>query len=302
MIYVGYLMRDLRRRAFSGWHLLWMALGVCAVTASLSLQAFGTDSVRDELIRRQRQTGLTLAWIDHGEVKGIEFAKQSVISVSDISRTAFEPKGIKPRDFGVYANQVCWSHDQTELFGIAGVPGIETLLVVDLPSQKITTVATNIAFGSFVTPQCWSQDDRKLVYQLNGDIRLFDVESGISSLLARGTEPSWSPNGEWISFLHRGTYYVIRPDGEGRKKLFHKSGAQSPLYWAPDSRIVAYVRQLSFPFETTVIDVEVYGLRVRRLADGSDNPLCPGMNMGLSNVQWVMSAELMNRSDSGAPR
>jgi WD40 repeat protein len=275
-----------------------MGLCVCAIAMSLCPEALGTESVRDELSRQQRETGLTFAWIDRDGVKGIEFANQSVVPVNDISRSAFEPIGFNFRDFGVYASRVCWSHDQTKLFGRADISGIQTLLLVNRQSNKTTTVAGNAPFADVVTPQCWSRDDRKIVYQLNGEVRIFDTESAASSPLARGTEPSWSPDGKWISFLHRGSYYAIRPDGTGRKRLFHKSGAQSPLYWTSDSRIVAYVRQLSFPFETRIIDVEVYGLRVRRLADGSDEPLCPDMNMGSLNYQWVTSAEIMNRPNS----
>jgi hypothetical protein len=283
---------------FSGRRGLPAGLRVCAIALLFCPQVLGTESVRDELIRRQRETGLTFAWIDRDGTKGIEFAEQSAVPVSDVSRSAFAPIGFNFHDFGGYASQECWSHDQTKLFGRADISGIQTLLVINRQSNKTNTVAENAPFADVVASQCWSRDDRRLVYQLNGEIRIFDTESAASSALTRGTEPSWCPDSEWISFLDRGSYYAIRPDGTGRRKLFHKGGAKSPLYWSPDSRIVAYVRQVSFP-ETRIIDVEVYGLRVRRLTDGWDERLCPD-NLGSQNYHWVTSAELKNRPDSHA--
>src|SRR6202042_1753604 len=122
--------------------------------------------------------------------------------------------------------------------------------------------------------QCWSLDDKRLVYETDGAIRLYDVESDRADAIAKGTDPTWSPDGKWIAFRDRDTYYAIYPDGNGRKKLFHNhwGNAVSALYWSPDSRIVAYIRELGF-LQGGTLDAEANQLRVRRLEDGSDDSL-----------------------------
>lgn len=97
-----------------------------------------------------------------------------------------------------------------------------------------------------MTSQCWSPDGTQLVYEIEGSVRLYDTGEDRSVTLVKGTDSSWSPDGNWIAFLDRGTYYAIQPDGSGRKQLFHKSNAVSAFYWSPDSRIVTYARELGF--------------------------------------------------------
>ncbi len=123
---------------------------------------------------------------------------------------------------------MCWSHDQTKLVSILvnHSTGSASLGILDLNSKQTRAVAINVDQRPMVISQCWSQNDKKLV--------------------SKGTDPTWSPEGEWIAFRDRDAYYAIHPNGTGRKKLFHNywGGAVSALYWSPDSRIVAYVREL----------------------------------------------------------
>jgi hypothetical protein len=87
----------------------------------------------------------------------------------------------------------------------------------------------------------------------------------------------------------------MHPDGSDRKKLFHNhwGGAVSALYWSPDSRIVAYVRELGF-LQGGALDAEVNQLRVRRLEDGSDDRLSDGVDW-YTNYHWITTGELKKR-------
>jgi hypothetical protein len=145
-----------------------------------------------------------------------------------------------------------------------------------------------------MTSQCWSLDDQTLVYETGASVMVFDVKNNRSDALAKGAEPTWSPDGKWIAFRDGDTYYAIRPDGSGRKKLFHnyRGTAVSGLYWSPDSRIVAYVRELGF-LQGGALDAGLNQLRVRRLEDGSDTWLCRE-NVGVQGYRWITNRELAN--------
>jgi len=284
---------------------------------AITVRPWSRESVRSELIRLQAEEGLTLAWIDNnaltksfmahtefrGDIQAISFKTRTVVPLKD-SLQAFRPDGF---NFGEYPELLgvgmCWSHDQTKLVSIMinHSTGSASLGILDLNSKHTRAVAINVDHRPMVTSQCWSQNDKKLVYETDGAVRLYDIENDRADAIAKGTDPTWSPDGEWIAFRDRDTYYAVHPDGSGRKKLFHNhwGSAVSALYWSPDSRIVAYVRELGF-LQGGALDAEVNQLRVRRLEDGSDDSLSPVSVDWYANYHWITSSEMMKHPESGS--
>jgi hypothetical protein len=262
-------------------------------------------SVHSELTRLQRQSGLTFAWADTGDVvRAILFQSSTIVDLKD-SPSPLRPKGFSLADYPPSSHGECWSHDQSTLASIVSPPNREAnLIVLNLKSKRIRTFAIpKNTYGDYISSQCWSADAKKLTYDTEGSVRLYEPESDRSNILAKGTDPSWSPDGQWIGFRDGDIYYAIHPDGSGRKELFRNrwGRAVSALYWSPDSRIVTYVRQLNFFHGTGVLVDEVQQLRVRRLEDGSEARLCSANVSPSANYQWINIPALMKLSANGGP-
>jgi hypothetical protein len=291
-----------RRREITIGLLIYVATLIC------SAEVTATESVRAELIRRQNNDGLTLAWEDdskgsRGAAQAVSFKTRTLVPLKD-SLQAFRPRTF---NFGEYPElsgiDMCWSHGQTRLASIVFNHSTRSgrLEILDLKSKQTRALPIVVDKQPMVTSQCWSQNDNNLVYETDGSVRVYDIKNDRADAIARGTDPTWSPDGEWIAFRDRGTYFAVHPNGMGRKKLFHNywGDAVSALYWSPDSRIVAYVRELGF-LQGGFLDAEVNQLRARRLEDGSDVSLCPDSINWYANYQWITTSELKKHPKSGS--
>jgi len=194
------------------------------------------------------------------------------------------PDVVSPKSF-------CWSNDKSKLALNAAVRRQihGELVVVQLDSKTTQELEAN----AFVTSQCWSPDDKQIVYSVGDSIRIYDLGEKKWRELATGEWPTWSSDGDWIAFYDNGAYYAIRPSGTERKQLFKQKGGRTGLWWSPDGSAVAYMcdggknRDWRLDFE--------FGprqLRVRRLADNSDDWILvePGVP-SVPSYQWVLPAQ-----------
>ena len=205
---------------------------------------------------------------------------------SDLRELQFTHTGDVPSHF----ESLCWSYDKSRLaVGVhLGFPELK-LEILNLGSGVDQTVAPSV---KELTSQCWSSDDKKIVYEAGDGVRIYELgNDGSSTLLAPGgKEPTWSPDGNWIAFREGDTFYEIRPDGRDKRKLFHRRDVYTPLWWSPDSHFVAYVALVPFAID------DFYRLRVRRLEDNSDDWVAEGQIA--DNYQWLISPQLVRQAGS----
>lgn len=271
----------------------------------VSATGIAKEGVRAELARVQKQTGLTLAWYYVG-VQTVKFADRFAAAGKELlpsgkpengllspdgSQIAFPAPGpeyrdpthliIVGRDGAVAAEYpefvdpraLCWSHDKSTLIVHARTaatrPPEYHLFILDLASHAAQQ------FGdahSYATAQCWSPDDKQIVYTSNDELRVYNVAGAGSRALIKGNEPAWSPDGQWIAFHAKDGYYAVSPAGGEPKRLFKTKQGRSELFWSPDSRIVAYLGEGGTFRETLrYLDVGLVQLRIRRLSDGSED-------------------------------
>lgn len=216
------------------------------------------------------------------------------------------PDGSNLKEYRDFANPglgFCWSHDMSKLV-LTMVDRRQdryapfSLQIVDLATER--TEIIDDGREAFVDSQCWSPDDKRLVYTVNKPsavriVRMYDTETKKSRDIASGGHATWSPDGNRIAFIDcppslRGCkYYGVEPSTNKQKLLFKKDG-QTGLSWSPDSRFVAYVDIASALERTPSQQLrEMLRLRVRRLDDGSEQPVADFFDGDIMWFDWVSS-------------
>ncbi|MGI0084546.1 MAG: TolB family protein [Nitrososphaerales archaeon] len=198
----------------------------------------------------------------------------------------------------VYPGGMCWSHDKTKLaLAVADRRenrfAVQNIYILDLNSGQLQRVA---GFDNWTMTQCWSADDKQFVYMENKvggiqNVLVYDTDQHQSRFLAKGSHPTWSPDGKWISFLvNEDAYYAVHPSGDGEKLLFKVGIGITDLQWSPDSRFVAYVSARGI-FERSLSEQfgELSRLRVRRLDDNSEEWFLNLTDTDPMSFQWVLS-------------
>lgn len=105
-----------------------------------------------------------------------------------------------------------------------------------------------------------SPDGRTIAFELLGDIYTLPIEGGEAKLISGGlsfdSQPAWSPDGRFITFLSDRTgsenLWIMKPDGSGAAQVSKEARREwaSPS-WTPDSEyvLVSKARDLFSPYE-----------------------------------------------------
>lgn len=127
---------------------------------------------------------------------------------------------------------------------------------------------------SDILPTCSPKDTHVAYVTASSDgataiaVLELDAPDAKPRVIARGTDPAFTPDGEWIVYASRTAHgmrlFRIRPDGAGRTAVGLSPDDESHPAVSPDGSYVAYV---------VSDDNDRERLRVRRLDGSGDRPL-----------------------------
>jgi dipeptidyl-peptidase-4 len=162
----------------------------------------------------------------------------------------------------------------------------------------------------------WAPDSDHILFDTNGALWLYNPKNGTgvqigNSGMFSGDDPKFSPNGQFVSYLHDDNLYVQRPDGSAPPLALTNThdgtllngvvdwvyleelDVRSNYFWSPDSKQIAYLQmnEASVPQYPLVDWIPVHASvdEQRYPQPGDPNP---GVRLGLvgaggGNTRWL---------------
>jgi Tol biopolymer transport system component len=102
-------------------------------------------------------------------------------------------------------------------------------------TRDVSSVAWSPAGDWIAYVKGWSETT------LEGEIFLIRPNGDDETLLTRGDEPTWAPDGSRVAFFHNGSIWTIDVDGSNLKMLI--PNGESPA-WSRDGKLIAFTRAI----------------------------------------------------------
>lgn len=141
-------------------------------------------------------------------------------------------------------------------------------MILDLDTGQMTPVP-GLGYKSIdgMTQLSWSPDGRFLAGSGYGhgygQIVVIDIATGEMKTIAEGTDPSWSPKGDWIAYALTVQCMVVHPDGTGARSVLEKERKwmdrtlDAPIVWSPDAEKLLLNQRQVDGTHTRVITVDL---------------------------------------------
>ncbi len=146
-------------------------------------------------------------------------------------------------------------------------------MAFDLRWQSLNSSTNEIMDGSKITDSAssadWSPDCRFLIYERDTDIYIFDTRDRTTTLIQRGHDPAWSPNGRTIVFRALvGGIALMNTKGDIVSSPLEKHVPLGPVRWSPDGKYVSFAEKETSPIPISFFSATAR-LAVCRVQDGS---------------------------------
>jgi hypothetical protein len=153
--------------------------------------------------------------------------------------------------FGGIANPV-FSSDGSKVVFLGADKNDSSFFVLDLVTETITRLPTlSQQEVKAIRIRSWSPDGKRFAIEMRKDGRdlvgVSDLSTSNVQILGEGSQPTWSPNGEWIAYYDtsKRNCMLVHPDGTAGK-IIRRAG-RSPFgfqrwfgwggpVWSPDGK------------------------------------------------------------------
>jgi hypothetical protein len=200
-----------------------------------------------EYLETPRRSALAIYSVANQRTTTFPFGR-SKIKISDnyeaVKDIAISPDGRRVAFIGCLT--AC--HKESGIFLLEIATGNITPLFATSAGQWDSATSRYVG-GNWAQHPSWSPDGTKLAFQLNQEIAILDLEPREVKIIANGTNPSWSPVGDWIAYFQEygKRCVLIRPDGTGQKIIKKYDGIIPKIFapwvgfegspiWSPDGK------------------------------------------------------------------
>ncbi len=291
------------------------------------------DPLSSELVREQKDRGLSLVSVFAGRVYSVDFSTRSLGVAEDHQIEGNSEFGIVSPDATLIAlvnntnlnlrismldgsgsqnytelkspSGMCWSNNNAKLALTANHARTDgqtpiTFQIMDLESRKTEIVDD---MNAFAMPQCWSPDGTLLVYSKNSvpnkqTVLTFNTQTKKKTELAAGAYATWIPTTDWITFLDCGV--------EGHDCTFyaiHPDGTGKRALFKTFAAITGLSWSPDGRFgayvsatRTSEREEASWRLRVRRLQDNAEDWVANLTDTDPNEFQWTTDKGLLPQS------